>query len=1012
MRTIFDLCQPRTDVLEGRIRDEEFAADLYKVVNNTASPEYADPAVFFKYTYPTRGLKTLLESVCRRLSGAGRELNSVIRLDTQYGGGKTHSLIALVHAVRGMQGVPNAAGIVDPSLLPTGNVRVAALDGENADPANGLRLEDGLYARSLWGEMAYRLAGREGYERLRRSDEDHVAPGAGTIAELFGHEPALILIDEISAYLRKVARVFPAAVDQFTAFMQALIKAVSSTPKAALVCTLAIRAKDQEAADAYKAEHQAAVVAFEEAESIASRTLLQLDPTEEDETIDVLRRRLFESVDLHGAEDVLREYFALWERNKDFLSPDALSPELRDQFRKGYPLHPETMNVMMTKLSSLSTFQRTRGMLRLLARTVHHLWRERPSDAFAVHPHHIDPGCNPIRSEFTTKLGQGAYTPALNADVASVQGMDPSTAQYLDQRNFPGQTPVTSYVARTIFINTMAYGDAAQGITPEHLRYSVCSPALEPALIEAARKLFIEDSLFLDDRPGAPMRLRVEPNLTQIISRAMKEVDPDELRNLLNRRIKDLFTVKSGDFEIAPFPAGPYEIPDDAGNGRPYLVVLNYDALSILDPPRELPPDLVRMATCKGVNDDMRILQNNLIFIVADQRLKEDMKQALRRRMALEAIRSGPRMKDLADYQQRRLNEECEKTGTTVAISILQCYRHLFYPSAIPIGSSNAKLGHTIIELHNASDSPGNGQLHIKRALREQKKLLTSGDQPDAPTFVRDQTRLNTKGEISTAELRSEFRKAPRLSILLSDDPLVACIRLGIEQGVFIYRRGDLVWGKGDPAPSIEISENAFVHTSANAEKLGIWPRKEPDPEPAPLHQLKPEPVGGQPPAAGPRPQPKSSPPAAPPVITAEGPLHQALTELFEKARKCGAVALSLVRFRFYEYKGAGAMHQTLAVYRDADVICSLEANVEADGVEAFEIRFDGRLDKASPVKSFVESQIRAASNHDFQGGFELRFHKPLPTDQGKAGAFISAMTKYGGAEAYVEAEAAPQEKG
>ncbi len=100
MKTIYDLCQPREDVLMGRTKDEEFAADLSQVVIGTAVPEYADPATFFKYTYPTRGLKTLLETVCRRLSGKGGELNSVIRLDTQYGGGKTHGLIALVHAVR------------------------------------------------------------------------------------------------------------------------------------------------------------------------------------------------------------------------------------------------------------------------------------------------------------------------------------------------------------------------------------------------------------------------------------------------------------------------------------------------------------------------------------------------------------------------------------------------------------------------------------------------------------------------------------------------------------------------------------------------------------------------------------------------------------------------------------------------------------------------------------------------------------------------------------------------
>ena len=138
MQTIFDLCTPRKDVLAGRVKDEEFAADLAAVVNGKATKEYADPALFFRYTYPTRGLKTLLETVCRRLSGKGGELNSVVRLDTQYGGGKTHSLIALVHAVRGMQGVTAAKEFIDPKLLPKGNIRVAAIDGENADPANGL----------------------------------------------------------------------------------------------------------------------------------------------------------------------------------------------------------------------------------------------------------------------------------------------------------------------------------------------------------------------------------------------------------------------------------------------------------------------------------------------------------------------------------------------------------------------------------------------------------------------------------------------------------------------------------------------------------------------------------------------------------------------------------------------------------------------------------------------------------------------------------------------------------
>jgi len=246
------------------------------------------------------GMKELLRAVCLRLSGKGGEVSSIIRLGTQYGGGKTHALIALVHAVRGVKGVANLSDFVDPSILPTGTVRIAALDGENADPANGLTLEPGLLAHSMWGEMAYRLAGRSGYERVRQSDEKHIAPGADTIRELFGGQPTLILLDEVSVYLRKVERAFPDASKQFAAFIHDLFKAVASTPQVALVYTLAI-GKDDQAKDAYKEENERAAAAMAEAESVAVRSTTPLNPTEEDETPNVLRARLFESVDLKAS---------------------------------------------------------------------------------------------------------------------------------------------------------------------------------------------------------------------------------------------------------------------------------------------------------------------------------------------------------------------------------------------------------------------------------------------------------------------------------------------------------------------------------------------------------------------------------------------------------------------------------------------------------------------------------------------------------------------------------------
>ena len=336
LKTIFETCRPRADVEAGTTKDEQFAADLAQVVNLTAPKEYADPAVFFRHSHPTRGMRELLKAVLTRLSGRGGEVASIIRLDTQYGGGKTHSLIALVHAVRGMKGVENVAEFVDPILLPKFDVRVAALDGENCDPADGLTLEPGLRAKTLWGELAYRLAGAEGYRRVQESDQKHVAPGAETLRELFGGQPAIIMLDEVSVYLRKVERAQPGASGQFTAFLHALFKAVETSPNVALVFTLAV-GKDSEAKDAYREEHERALAALAEAEMVASRKATQLNPTEEDETADVLRRRLFDEVDRSATDAVVAAYSDVWSRNQHELPASAIRKERLDELTARKP---------------------------------------------------------------------------------------------------------------------------------------------------------------------------------------------------------------------------------------------------------------------------------------------------------------------------------------------------------------------------------------------------------------------------------------------------------------------------------------------------------------------------------------------------------------------------------------------------------------------------------------------------------------------------------------------------
>ena len=212
--TIFETSRPREDVLRGAYADADFAADLAQVVARRGDKHYLDPAAFFAQTYPTRGLRNLIANVGRRLTRAGGEAATIFRLDTSYGGGKTHALIALTHMARGMRGVANVAEFVEPALVPTGPVRRRPCR-PNADPANGprLRWETVTFWLARHGAPRYHafsLAGREGFERLRVSDEQRIAPGAespftrDSSAAFF--EPALILLDELSVYLRKVRR--------------------------------------------------------------------------------------------------------------------------------------------------------------------------------------------------------------------------------------------------------------------------------------------------------------------------------------------------------------------------------------------------------------------------------------------------------------------------------------------------------------------------------------------------------------------------------------------------------------------------------------------------------------------------------------------------------------------------------------------------------------------------------------------------------------------------------------
>lgn len=998
MKTIFQICEPRDDVRSGVVKESDFAADLAQVLRgDAAAAAYTVPAVFFANTHPTEGLKRLLENVARRLTGVGGEASSIFRLDTQYGGGKTHSLIALAHMAAGMKGVDTVEEFLPSGLVPKKPVRVAAFDGENADPLNG-RDVNGVRAFTPWGELAAALGGKAGYDRIKSSDIDRVPPGADTIRELFGGKPALILLDELSVYLRKVRERPEAA--QLTPFLTGLFKAVESSPGVVLVFTLAI-GKGGRASDAYSEENQFLADKLAEAESVAARKATLLDPTAEHETPQVLRRRLFKRIDDKAAAEVIEAYRALWSQPGNELPQTKVGEDRAALLKAGYPFHPALTATLTDKLSTLGTFQRVRGMLRLLTQSVTRLWDEKPAETYAIHLHHLDPGFGPTRNEINTRLGLSAFDPAIHSDVAATDGGS-SLAREIDAASYAGVAPYCTFVARSILWNSFAFNEQLKGLTPEELRYSILAPGLQTAYINDARQKFVAQSAYLDDRPTAHLRFLTEANLNQMVRRQEKEVDREEARSEVKDRIRQIF--RSAEFHlIAPFPSGPEEVPDDVGDGRPYLVLIGWEAEAVNPAQRVVVPALVeKIHRSAGSQGGFRQLQNNVVFLVADEQSRGGMMAKMMRRLALTALQSPKRLEQLAPHQQDKVRELYQRSEQEVALAIQQCYRHLFYPSRNNrADGATVDLAHSVIDVPTASDRPGQGQQQVVRVLVENQKVLRASDAPLAPAYVRDQTPLK-KGQITTAALRAEFRKDPRLPILLSDDNFLTLIRKGMEEGTYVYKSGELLRGEGDPYSEVKVDENSFVFTVAYAKQQGLWPRKPaapPIPEPGTSGETGPgsgltdgAPGGGEAPSAH--------------VFRAEAPLREALSRIWDQARQAKAQAIARLTLRVFNHDDAFKLLPAVTAVRDALRTVSFNATYETKDGSALELHFSGRLEEAPPVREFLAAQFRAASDKTFDCRYELAFDVSMKLDGDEPEKLTEKLARFVTGAALVEATA------
>jgi len=779
MKTIFELTQPRSEVLQGELSEDMFAARLKDVMDGTADPIYQDTDLFFNNTFPTAGLKTLLREVLGRLTGrmAG---NPFIRLETSFGGGKTHNLIALYHAANGRMDPRHLhAYFEDGSSLPqAGQIQVAGVVGSDLDPTMGIRHEaDNLKTYTLWGELAYQLGGRTGYELARESDHNKVAPGTGLFKQIVRERPTLIMIDEISRHLR-AAMAMPTASgksnlsQQTVAFLMSLMEYTASQKHVVLVLTMA------GPEDAFALE----TADLREALSISARQERVLTPTGENEISAIVVHRLFGKVDHAGAQPVIKrygDYYHELESLGGHVHDRALRADYLHEFAISYPFHPELIRVLNLKVATIPNFQRTRGALRLLATAVRQLWVDKPANTWLIHPYHVDLGQQQIIEDLTSRLDRPKFKQVCEADIVSPQLGIPSHAAEADEPLVASGKPRYAYrLGTTIFLHSLTQG-IASGVEQPELFLATMTPAADggddPAVVQRALERMYDCAWFLE-YDGFRYRFKTEPSLNKIVDDEVGSVNITRTKQEIDSRIRSIW--KSGFLKPVYFAATPADVDDDAGMAK--LAIVHYDALKMNAATAEPPDMIVHMAEYSGATESFRTYQNNVLFLVADDDQVDQMVSETRRYLAIERITgSSERMREFTQDHQKKLREMKQSAELNVRVAITKAYRYLFYPSGD--GSKQyAFLKRETVPPQGQGDTNIDQTNVVVKVLHALQKVRLSDDSPLSGAYVKSKAWDRNQVQMSIEDLRRAFARKVSLPLLLDINQLQRSVENGV----------------------------------------------------------------------------------------------------------------------------------------------------------------------------------------------------------------------------------------
>lgn len=669
-----EVVEPHQDVATGEFQQAEFAADLAKVHNGSAPSEYRNPREFFARTYLTEGLSNLLLGAAKRLSGAGGD--PVVELQTNFGGGKTHSMLALYHMVSGtpVGDLPGLDQLLSRNgLTVPGKINRAVLVGTSRGPQDVVNLEGGRKIRTTWGELAWQLGGEELFEMVAENDARGIAPGSNLLEAIFKKcSPCLILIDEWVAYLRQIYKVEGLPSGSFDAnlsFVQALTEAVKASPGTLLVASLP--------ASQIEVGGEGGHEALARLKQTFSRVESSWRPASQEESYEIVRRRLFKEIPgdkFHHRDNTLKQYAKLYRENANDFPQGCSDEDYRRKLEKAYPIHPELFDQLYTSWGSLEKFQRTRGVLRLMAQVIHELWMGNDPSVM------IMPGSVAISSaRVEPELLHYLDTSWQSIIAGDVDGIT-STPYKVDQ-SAPNlnRYSATRRVARAVFMGTApTHGQENKGLDDKQINLGVVQPGERPAIFGDALRRLTNQAKFMHSDLG-----RYWYSMSASLNRiAADRAGQFEEALVLMEIDKALVTYVNGLGDRGLFdaiqiaPGSSSDVPDERGGVRAVVlgVAHSHTGREGSDAHSEAKDILMQRGSTP------RVYRNMLVFLAAEQRQLDNLKSAMRSALAwAEIVKQTDRL-NLTQSDEALAKSKVAEANETLRTRMKEAWCYLLYP--------------------------------------------------------------------------------------------------------------------------------------------------------------------------------------------------------------------------------------------------------------------------------------------------------------------------------------------